>query len=123
MITDQHSNSISIHVFRQEKRGATGDVATQLPIQPRLRAPSTRLLCSCNINADVKGKIISTLLKLNSNRLEEQTALFYLQCMDFGSEEYHCAIAKTLDEAAKLIEQGFDYICDVDGVKLFRKRK
>jgi hypothetical protein len=23
----------------------------------------------------------------------------------------------------KLIEQGFDYICDVDGVKLFRKRK
>jgi hypothetical protein len=30
---------------------------------------------------------------------------------------------KTVDEAVKLIEQGFDYICDVDGVKLFRKRK
>jgi hypothetical protein len=26
-------------------------------------------------------------------------------------------------EAAKLIEQGFDFVTDVDGVKLFRKRK
>jgi hypothetical protein len=71
----------------------------------------------------VKGKIINTLLKLNNNGLEEQTALFYLQCMDFGSEEYHCAIAKTVNEATKLIEQGFDFVCDVDGIKLFRKRK
>jgi hypothetical protein len=38
-------------------------------------------------------------------------------------DEFHSATAKTVDEAAKLIEQGFDYICDVDGVKLFRKRK
>jgi hypothetical protein len=30
---------------------------------------------------------------------------------------------KTFDEAAKLIEQGFDYVCDIDGVKLFRRRK
>jgi hypothetical protein len=42
-------------------------------IQPRLRAPSTRLLCSGNINADVKGKIINTLLELKNNGLEEQT--------------------------------------------------
>jgi hypothetical protein len=33
------------------------------------------------------------------------------------------ATAKTVDEAAKLVEQGFDYVTDVDGVKLFRKRK
>jgi hypothetical protein len=42
-------------------------------IQPRPRAPSTRLLYSNNINADVKGKIINTLLKLKNNCLEEQT--------------------------------------------------
>jgi hypothetical protein len=50
-------------------------------IQPRLRAPSTRLLDSSNINADVKGKIINTLLKLKNNGLEEQTVKvvgFYL---------------------------------------------
>jgi hypothetical protein len=37
---------------------------TSVLIQPRLRAPSTRLLYSNNINADVKGKIFNTLLKL-----------------------------------------------------------
>ena len=37
--------------------------------------------------------------------------------------DYGCATARTVDEAAKLIEQGFDYVTDVDGVKLFRKRK
>jgi hypothetical protein len=35
----------------------------------------------------------------------------------------HSLAAQIVEEAAKLIEQGFDYICDVDGVKLFRKRK
>jgi site-specific recombinase XerC len=39
------------------------------------------------------------------------------------SSDYACATAKTVDEAAKLVEQGFDYVTDVDGVKLFRKRK
>jgi hypothetical protein len=38
-------------------------------IQPRLRAPSTRLLYSNNINADVKGKIINRLFKLKNNGL------------------------------------------------------
>jgi hypothetical protein len=46
-----------------------------------------------------------------------------LQNIDFGNEEFYSATAKTVEEAAKLIEQGFDYICEVDSVKLFRKRK
>jgi integrase len=65
--------------------------------------------------------VLYTKQKLGWKKLE--TALFYLRCMDFGSEEYHSATAKTVEEAAKLIEQGFDYVCDLDGVKLFRKRK
>jgi hypothetical protein len=35
----------------------------------------------------------------------------------------HSLAAQIVEEAAKLVEQGFDYICDIDGVKLFRKRK
>ncbi|MBS7616181.1 site-specific integrase [Candidatus Bathyarchaeota archaeon] len=38
-------------------------------------------------------------------------------------EEYICKTAKTLEEAAKLIEAGFEYVTDIDGVKLFRKHK
>jgi integrase len=38
-------------------------------------------------------------------------------------EDFTCLTAKTVEEAAKLIEQGFDYVTDFDGVKLFKKRK
>ena len=37
--------------------------------------------------------------------------------------DYASATAKSVSEAAKLIEQGFEYVCDIDAVKLFRKRK
>jgi integrase len=36
---------------------------------------------------------------------------------------YSCKVAKTVDEASKLIESGFEYVTDIDAVKLFRKRK
>jgi hypothetical protein len=31
--------------------------------------------------------------------------------------------ATTLEEACKLLEVGFEYVTDMDGYKLFRKRK
>jgi integrase len=39
------------------------------------------------------------------------------------SEEYHSATARTIDEARKLIESGFEYVTELDRVKLFKKRK
>jgi hypothetical protein len=43
---------------------------------------------------------------------------------DFRSEEeYHSAVTTTIDEARKLIESGSNFVCDMDGVKLFSKRK
>jgi hypothetical protein len=38
------------------------------------------------------------------------------------SDEFHVKVAKTLEEACKLMEVGFEYITDMDGKKLFRKR-
>jgi NAD/NADP transhydrogenase alpha subunit len=43
--------------------------------------------------------------------------------MSSESQEYECRIAKTVEEAKHLVEQGFDCATDVDGRKLFRKRK
>ncbi|MCW3983197.1 MAG: site-specific integrase [Candidatus Bathyarchaeota archaeon] len=37
--------------------------------------------------------------------------------------EYISKVAKTTNEACILIEAGFDYVCEIDGNKLFRKRK
>lgn len=38
-------------------------------------------------------------------------------------DEFHAAVAKNLEEACKLVEVGFEYVCDVDSAKVFRKRK
>jgi integrase len=39
------------------------------------------------------------------------------------SEEWICRVAKTIEEAQKLIENGFEYITTFNGIMLFRKRK
>ncbi|MCS7114261.1 MAG: tyrosine-type recombinase/integrase [Candidatus Bathyarchaeota archaeon] len=53
-----------------------------------------------------------------------QNTLIYTQLVNFqGEDEYICKAASTVDEAKQLIEAGFEYICDIEGVKLFRKRK
>jgi integrase len=39
------------------------------------------------------------------------------------NEDYEVKIAETLDQACKLLEVGFEYVTDMEGKKLFRKRK
>jgi hypothetical protein len=48
---------------------------------------------------------------------------WYVQLVNLGSENYTCQSAKTVEEAHKLIEAGFEYVCDFSDAKLFRKRK
>ena len=52
-----------------------------------------------------------------------RTTLRYTQLINFGSEEYHVSLAKTLEECVKLLEAGFEYIKDYQDTKLFIKRK
>jgi len=40
---------------------------------------------------------------------------------DMKPENYVCETASTVKEAKKLIEQGYEYICEMEGEKLFRK--
>ncbi len=39
------------------------------------------------------------------------------------SGELHSAVAKTVEEARRLIEVGFEYVCTFGDAMLFRKRK
>jgi len=39
------------------------------------------------------------------------------------NDEFHSATAKTVEEASKLIEVGFEYVCHHNGIMLMRKRK
>jgi len=38
-------------------------------------------------------------------------------------DELVSEVASTVEEARKLVDAGFDYVCDVDDAKIFRKRK
>jgi hypothetical protein len=50
--------------------------------------------------------------------------LIYTQLVNFhDQEEYVYKAAKTADEAKSLIEAGFEYVCDMENMELFRKRK
>jgi integrase len=52
-----------------------------------------------------------------------QNTLVYTQMVQFKKEEYASATATTIEDAQKLVEAGFEYVTEIEGVKLFRKRK
>jgi len=52
-----------------------------------------------------------------------ETTLIYTQLVNFPSDEWTACVAKTLEEALRLVEAGFEYITEMDGAKMFRKRK
>ncbi len=69
-----------------------------------------------------KTKDLLHVMKLLGHKSIKNTQI-YTHLVDFSSEEYHSAVAKTIDEARKLVESGFSFVCDMEGVKLFSKRK
>jgi integrase len=53
-----------------------------------------------------------------------RTTLRYTQLLEgLSNDEYHCKTATNITEATRLIENGFEYVTELDGTKLFRKRK
>jgi len=58
---------------------------------------------------------------LGHKRLENTE--IYTHLINFESDEFHSATAKNIEEAKQLIENGFEYVCDIESIKLFRKRK
>jgi len=53
-----------------------------------------------------------------------ETTLIYVQLLDFDEEdEWICKVATTVKDSTQLIENGFQYVMEQDGTKLFRKRK
>jgi hypothetical protein len=56
--------------------------------------------------------ILYVMKQLGHKKLE--TTLIYTQLVNFPNDEYvSAATASTIDEARKLIECGFEYVCDL----------
>ncbi len=49
--------------------------------------------------------------------------LLYTQLITFEGDDFHSATAETVNDVKQLVEAGFEYVCEVEDVKLFRKRK
>jgi len=64
------------------------------------------------------------LVMRNLGHKKIETTLIYTQLLPMSEEEeFTCKTATNVNEASQLIEQGFEYVTDMDAVKLFRKRK
>jgi len=61
---------------------------------------------------------------LGHRRIENTMIYIHLaNAVATNSEDYSCNVAKTVEEARTLIEQGFEYVTEIDGFRLFKKRK
>jgi integrase len=65
--------------------------------------------------------ILATMQMLGHRNI--RNTLVYTHLVNWESDEFVSKVAKTVKEAQELVEAGFDYVCDVEGYKLFRKRK
>jgi len=63
------------------------------------------------------------LVKQQMGHKKLDTTLIYTQLLDLNEDEWTCRTANTVEQATQLIESGFEYVTEVDGTKLFRKRK
>lgn len=52
-----------------------------------------------------------------------QNTLVYTHLVNWDTDDFICKVAKTIDEAVELVESGFEYVTEMDHIKLFRKRK
>ena len=52
-----------------------------------------------------------------------QNTLVYTHLVNFEGDEFVCKIARTVQEGKELVENGFDYVTEIEGLKLFRKRR
>jgi integrase len=64
------------------------------------------------------------LVKQQLGHHQIETTMIYTQLIHFNEEEeYTCKTATDIKEATELLEHGFTYIQDIDGIRLYRKRK
>jgi len=53
-----------------------------------------------------------------------KNTLIYTQLVDFEPEDhYYVKTASTVKEACEIVKAGFEYVTELDDVKIFRKRR
>jgi integrase len=90
---------------------------------PRLGAISFRTLRHFKATMEYhRTKDILHVMQLLGHKSIKNT-LVYTHLVNFEGDEYICKVARSVDEAKQLVESAFEFVTDVDGMKLFKKRK
>ena len=56
-------------------------------------------------------------------RMSINNTLIYTQLVSSEEDEFTARVAHSEKEACTLVEAGFEYVCDFNGTKIFRKHK
>ena len=70
--------------------------------------------------ADTKDPYF-VMIQMGHKKLE--TTQTYMHLMMLNDDEWTCKAASTLEELTQLVEAGFQYVTDINGLKIFKKRK
>ena len=63
------------------------------------------------------------LVKQQLGHKKIETTLIYTQLINLNDDEWTCRTATNVKQSKELIEAGFEYVTEQDGLKLYRKRK
>ena len=105
--------------FRQQRKR----IAIKLE-NPRIKAISFKTLRHFKATMEYhRTKSILHVKHILGHKRIEST-MVYTHLIDFEDEEYVSQVAKTAEEARKLVEAGFEYVCTApDYLMIFKKRK
>jgi len=108
--------------FRRQRRRATKKLENPRIWQIHfhtLRHWKATMLCHVT-----NGNVYYVMKFLGHKSIKNTMRYIHLwQALFPSNEEYTCEIASNLEEAKKLIQQGFEYVTEMDDRKLFRKRE
>jgi integrase len=63
------------------------------------------------------------LVKQQMGHKKIETTLIYTQLLNLNDDEWTCKTAQNIKEDQELIEAGFEFVTERDGMKIYRKRK
>lgn len=114
----QLQNSFAAY-YRQQRT----DLAAKL-VNPRLKRITFHTFRHWKATMEYhKTKDILHVMQLLGHKSIKNT-LLYTHLVTFeGESEFMCKAAETPKEVVELIEAGFEYVCDMNNTKLFRKKK
>ncbi|MEM0057743.1 MAG: site-specific integrase [Candidatus Bathyarchaeia archaeon] len=108
-----HSSLKALTVFFQKQRRK----ASYRFGNPRMLRISFRTLRHWRATIEyARTRDILHVMEMLCHRNIKNTLIYTHLVKTESEEEYTCRVAKTVEQAAELIEAGFDYVCEINGV-------